>query len=128
MLLIEVLSNDEGSVIEDAKYSAGSDAAAALSRPAGSRGKTVPRPYTPPGALKPDGDGPGKCNSMPGKVLVCRGIPLAKAAFYVRFWLTVATMAHGNCCWGREGESLGMALRRSAENTFKFGMCSACNM
>ncbi len=90
MLLIEVLSNDEGSVIEDAKYSAGSDAAAALSRPAGSRGKTVPRPYTPPGALKPDGDGPGKCTSTPGKVLVCRGFSLGKGCLLCKI------LAH--CC------------------------------
>ncbi len=63
MLFIEVLSNDEGSVIEDAKYSAGSDAAdaaAVLSRPAGSGGKTVPRPYTPPGGHKLDADPKGK--------------------------------------------------------------------
>lgn len=63
MLFIEVLSNDEGSVIEDAKYSAGSDAAdaaAVLSRPAGSRGKTVPRPYTPPDGHKPDLDPTGE--------------------------------------------------------------------
>lgn len=64
MLLIEVLSNDEGSVIEDAKYSAGSDAAAALSRAAGSRGKTVPRPYTPPGGHKLE-DIPGEDPSAP---------------------------------------------------------------
>ena len=70
MLLIEVLSNDEGSVIEDAKYSAGSDATAALSRAAGSRGKTVPRPYTPPGGHKLE-DIPGKRTPLPS--LCCEG-------------------------------------------------------
>lgn len=64
MLLIEVLSNDEGSVTEDAKYSAGSSAAVATAsapRPAGSRGKSVAKPYTPPEGHKADADSPGKC-------------------------------------------------------------------
>ena len=66
MLFIEVLSNDEGSVIEDAQYSVGSDAAdaaAVLSRPAGSRGKTVPRPYTPPGGHKAEPDPAGEVST-----------------------------------------------------------------
>ena len=52
MLLVEVLSNDQGSVREDAKYSAGNASASppptALPRKA-TQTKTVPRPYTPEG-------------------------------------------------------------------------------
>lgn len=52
MLLVEVLSNDQGSVKEDAKYSAGSATGSlpphTLPRKT-TQTKTVPRPYTPEG-------------------------------------------------------------------------------
>ena len=58
MLLVEVLSNDQGSVREDAKYSAGSTSASppptALPRKA-TQTKTVPRPYTPEGREQRNG-------------------------------------------------------------------------
>ena len=58
MLLVEVLSNDQGSVREDAKYSAGSASASppptALPRKA-TQTKTVPRPYTPDGREQRNG-------------------------------------------------------------------------
>ena len=48
MLLVEVLSNDQGSVKEDAKYSAGSTSPPPHTLPSkATKTKTVPRPYTP---------------------------------------------------------------------------------
>lgn len=57
MLLVEVLSNDMGSVKEDAKYSAGSTSRPpphTLPRKA-TQAKTVPRPYTPEGREQRNG-------------------------------------------------------------------------
>ena len=58
MLLVEVLSNDQGSVKEDAKYSAGSATGSlpphTLPRKA-TQTKTVPKPYTPKGREQRDG-------------------------------------------------------------------------
>lgn len=56
MLLIEVLSNDEGSVIEDAKFSAKRQSPpSGMPQPAGShQAKTVPKPYTPTNGGRPE--------------------------------------------------------------------------
>ena len=57
MLLVEVLSNDQGSVKEDAKYSVGSTSSPpphTLPRKA-TGAKTVPKPYTPEGREQRNG-------------------------------------------------------------------------
>ena len=56
MLLVEVLSNDQGSVREDAKYSAGSTSPPPHTLPRkATQTKTVPRPYTPDGREQRNG-------------------------------------------------------------------------
>ena len=56
MLLVEVLSNDQGSVREDAKYSAGSTSPPPHTLPRkATQAKTVPRPYTPDGREQRNG-------------------------------------------------------------------------
>ena len=71
MLLVEVLSNDQGSVKEDAKYSAGSATGSppphTLPRKA-TQTKTVPKPYTPEGREQRNG------HAAPGEIHSQRGI------------------------------------------------------
>ena len=131
MLLIEVLSNEEGtSVTEDARYSAGSAAAAAPgASPAAlpSRAvKTVPRPYSVPpgtGSVAPGGGpwtdpGPGEVLARPQRTstsLRLRPAPACCACCFSGFkisrFCSASTACRCQCgcqtCWC-ESKTTGM--------------------
>ena len=81
MLLVEVLSNDQGSVREDAKYSAGSTSPPPHTLPRkATQAKTVPRPYTPDGREQRNG------HQAEGQAVAVHPLVLVRASAWRKTW------------------------------------------